>query len=571
MNWQQLLISYFFLVTLSPAVWAEECTTLVENEVARVYQCDRLKIVKIAGSPSTRASQFGALLQKGIVSSVPLTFFSEAQTRGLSRLNPLKRWLLTGYLTFWKHFRLSEDPDGLTDEMKILSGASGLGWDRFNSAIKAPDVGAFAAGNNPQHQTEELGCTSISKLGDDGSFTFARNFDYDGIGVWDKSPSLFVSVPEEGSADLKALSIGTDGVNFSSISGINERGIGLVVHQAYAKVAEGKGIPLYLIGEGLLRKSGTLEEAIEYLRHHRPLPIWYFVLFDINSKKSVVVEAGSQHFDVIESNTDFAKSNHMGELGRSQWETARQSTLYNSNLRRDYALNSLAELNSLSPEGAAAILSHRASKGTGVEIQDDLMKGDTLQTLIVHVPSSGGNAELYVSAGEAPAASSNYLKFSLEGLFELQSSSTFDKVDLVKRSPYERDFEVQLSKAIEEWQRDPDSLLSAPNYWGGTSIGRAVGAYVYSKMGPRAYLDWLSAKEVLGLADSNDGSLIFMKVISLYRSRMRSEFEELAHKYLANEDSNKEYKEIVQNLLNNSEELLPEEIGFSFSSGDLRY
>jgi hypothetical protein len=156
-------------------------------------------------------------------------------------------------------------------------------------------------------------CTSV--IGRDGQDTVhARNLDFWGMGYWQPHATLLFVEPLDASGQPdghRYAHVGTVGEMLAGSSGVNEAGLAVTTHlhvtrdvalvsgrlrmSPLALLWEGltgrhdqEGQSIYVLFEAVLRRAGSVEQAIEILREHRPVGAWSFVVSDPSGDRAVV-------------------------------------------------------------------------------------------------------------------------------------------------------------------------------------------------------------------------------------------------------------------------------------------
>ena len=362
-------------------------------------------------------------MRQGLLSADLIDFYCSALDLALQELPRVFRPAVSRSYSLWAEALLRWSPSGIYEELRTLAEESGQGWDRFRRALCAPDLGTFLAGIAQAGDAEpipQFGCTSVFQADSDGEVHYGRNLDYTGVGIWDSKPLVVVHHPTSGSRDYRTASLGTDGVHFASISGLNEHGLVLMIHQAYTKAKFAVRPPLYALGEPCLRQCRTVSEAVAFFRSHRPVSTWFFVLVGLHEGRAVVVEANRDHFFLREcpqTESQFrslVQTNHLHQPQREKFEVMTYPGHFNSQVRFQKATD--FSKTKLTVESLRAILGHQHREDGRIETSLDILKSQTIQTCLFH-RSPSGEAKLWLSSGDAPAATGEMIEISLRDLF----------------------------------------------------------------------------------------------------------------------------------------------------------
>ncbi len=262
-----ILLSVFLSLNVNALeLPGRECTTLKKTAGMTFQKCDSLGLLWLTGSPTERARAHGQLLGKEMTLD-NLNLFVALSVRGIQK-ETLKFFFVDQLLNLLVRWGTSSAPDSFHEEIQAMAEAAGIDPVRLKRALLLPDIAAFSwallskqGKNLPSH-----GCTSAIFSSESGDFIQGRNLDFPGSPSYDENPLLVIHRPEAGSKELKHVSIGTHGLQFSGITGFNEAGITFAVHQNYTRLLSFKGVPMPFVGELVLRSARSLDDAIEIIK-----------------------------------------------------------------------------------------------------------------------------------------------------------------------------------------------------------------------------------------------------------------------------------------------------------------
>lgn len=219
------------------------------------------------------------------------------------------RWIFEKLINqvFVKRLRIAQ-PRFIHERVRGLAEGLGLGADELFLILLFPDLFPFfqnlAAKLSPAQfvlpHLPTFGCSSFFSKGD--SFLHGRNLDFPGVGYWDALPVLQLFIPNEG---MRYLGITSAGVPFAGISGINEAGLVISLHQHYAKDVSLKGELPFSIAERILKKESTLKGAIEELRQSKVANPWAFLMAQREERRAVLVEKSPSRMGILEVEDSF--------------------------------------------------------------------------------------------------------------------------------------------------------------------------------------------------------------------------------------------------------------------------
>ena len=395
-----------------------------------IRQCGRLKIIHLVGSPEKRLATYGKLISEKKVSRELIDYFSGRLLKDVSSLPQPIIWLLEKALN-WHAARITQNaPAEMQIELEALAKSSGIPLVELQRGMLLADYSSwFNAWSErwPLKSLPPLGCTSIAKKFATDNFFYGRNLDFSSAGIWDKNPSLIVHLPEAGSQELRHIAFGSDGAISGGITGVNEAGITVAIHQNFSR-ARTTGIPMFLLGEKLLRSVKSIEEAIQFLDANRPGPLWTYVITNLNTGEAAAIEVSQRHFHVRRADgPNFAQTNHVAGADILAQEWIRPAIMRNSSFRYRRALELLAGDPELGIDERLPffILAKQADSNGELGGSRDIMKPHTIQTLVFRSRLNQGIAaqSVSISIGEAPAASGEFIEFSLEHLLFPENAS----------------------------------------------------------------------------------------------------------------------------------------------------
>lgn len=443
----------FVLVALLPAALSAQpkkaapmpftptgCESVLREENLRLWSCAGLKVLVLRGSPQARAEAHGRLVGRQL-SVETLDFFADSPLASL-RDRPFLRFFAEAALHLWTRLMDRGAPDSYFREVEAYAKGAGISLMRARRALVAPDTAVYAWSmlEKPFFRPPGFACTSGVWTDGKGQAVVGRNLDFGGVGAFDKNPLLVVSLPEPGAgSDLRHLIFGSDGLPFGGITGINEAGLSFAIHQNYTRDAVTGGVPMPYIGELVLRKARTLEEATQLIKDHRPGPLWTFVLVETATGRARAIEASKKHF-VVRDGTDsvFAQTNHSHVIETRADELIDIGTKRNSEFRYDLVRRILAGTDASPLERMARALAHQADPRGELSIHDDVIKPLTIQTYLAE-RDLNGKTKVHLSFDPAPTASGRFAGFDLETLWGALGAETLSaEISSPSGTPAER-------------------------------------------------------------------------------------------------------------------------------------
>jgi len=156
-----------------------------------------------------------------------------------------------------------------------------------------------------RHGVPTFGCTSAIAWGDatkHGRMLHGRNFDYQGVGAWDREQVVAFHAPKDGQ---RYVAITSAGILFGGITAMNASGLTLVVHQHIACTDfDIGGMPVGIVGDEVMRYARSLDDARRILDGHTPNGAWTYVVTSAREKKALIYEVTSKRRAAFEPETD---------------------------------------------------------------------------------------------------------------------------------------------------------------------------------------------------------------------------------------------------------------------------
>lgn len=305
-----------------------------------------LHVLNLSGSDYEMGFQHGQALREAIQRG-PIPCFAAYLERILHHAGgpQLARTLKRGLDRWVGRQLVAAFPEHVKAHVKGLSKGSGVKEELIWQAFVLPDTFLWLTAQSqklrkletaPQLAVQTLGCSSAiahSRATRQGELLHARNLDYMGAHAWDKETAVLFYQPEDG---LRYLSVSSAGIPLGGVTAMNEAGLTLAVHQHVACLnVQLGGQPVGVIGDEVMRKARTLDEARRILDSHRPNACWTYIIAS-GPEKAVLcyeVTATDRHWFISYEET-FAYSNMYLTKRLADRETHMYPSQWRSNLGR---------------------------------------------------------------------------------------------------------------------------------------------------------------------------------------------------------------------------------------------
>jgi hypothetical protein len=154
-------------------------------------------------------------------------------------------------------------------------------------------------------------CTSAVVYGSmsaDGELLHARNFDFPGVGIWDKSPTIVYCTPDKG---IPYGYIGARGADVPGITAFNAEGISLTFHTRFHREVDFNATGVIDLGHEIIRRARTIADAIDIVAHSKIASTWGIMVTSAKENSAAVIETTARKFRVTWSKDDHhAQTNH---------------------------------------------------------------------------------------------------------------------------------------------------------------------------------------------------------------------------------------------------------------------
>lgn len=383
-----------------------------------------LHVLKLVGSHYEMGRQHGELL-RDVIPGGPIPYYRTYLERMMGRagwgpLAPLA-WPLVQ--RFVGDEVVAAFPDYARQAIRGLAEGAGLDEKQLLEGCSLPDSLLWVAarvmklqrvGPAAHHRVAlGLGCTSAIAWGSataDGKLLHARNLDYHGVDCWPKTAAVIFHEPDEGH---RYVSVSAAGVLMGGVTAMNEAGLTLTVHQhMFTDQARLGGTPIGCVGDLVMRRASSLDEAEAILRAHRPIGCWTYLITDGHRREVLCWEEDPQRQAVVhrggeESTFGYANIYLDPELGAT--EQALYGSYWRHNQARHARVNALLgrAKGRLEPNSMAAILADQSDGACRISESIGMLM--TVGSVVFR-PEDG---VLWIGAGPAPTSRQRFVPFDL--------------------------------------------------------------------------------------------------------------------------------------------------------------
>lgn len=136
-----------------------------------------------------------------------------------------------------------------------------------------------------------LQCSSFAAWGSatrDGEMIIGRNTDYPLNGYYDTNPTVIYFEPTDGAP--RYMTVTSAGLQMPGVCGMNEHGLFIAVHVVPASSVSELGVPVFVVGQEILRRARTLDEAAALLDEARPAAGWSYHVVSARERAAFTFE-----------------------------------------------------------------------------------------------------------------------------------------------------------------------------------------------------------------------------------------------------------------------------------------
>lgn len=309
-------------------------------------------------------------------------------------------------------------PQNVRDALEGLADGARIPRGELMRAVTMPETYLWLASQYigrgrhpiaPRLDVPLFGCTSAVAWGRataHGRMLHGRNFDYQGVGSWDREQAVIFHRPRDGQ---RYVAITSAGILFGGITAMNAAGLSLVVHQhLHSKDFALGGLPVGIVGDRVMRHAHNLEDARRILDDHVPNGGWTYVVTSAKEHAVLSYEVTAKRRAIVATSGDtFAYSNVFLHEKMKDLEAHTYPTHWRNVAGRFHlASRRLAELHgTLDVESIASILGDSGS----CSFHDSIV---CLQT-VASVVFDAARGVVWVATGRAPVSLNPYVAFDL--------------------------------------------------------------------------------------------------------------------------------------------------------------
>jgi hypothetical protein len=286
-------------------------------------------------------------------------------------------------------------------------------------------------------------CSSLAVWGDasaSGTLRHARNFDFPGIGVWDRAPAVVFCDPDEG---IRYGFVTTRGADTPGVTAFNEAGLTLTAHTRFHRDVSLRGAAVVDIGHDIVRRAESLADAVRLVAERRVSSTWGLMVSSAREGRALVIETTAAGVRTVEPRADYLtcanRYRHRDLLDGEVAASAAWAVHSNARERRLAGLVGAARSRGgMNDRDLERALDDRvdpdapdAARGAGAVVAQPC----TVKSIIAE-PEEGA---IRVSVGEAPTSRGPYVRLPWQWdgpveVIEVDEPAVAERVDRVERA-----------------------------------------------------------------------------------------------------------------------------------------
>ncbi len=244
----------------------------------------------------------------------------------------------------------------------------------------------------------------------DGELMHARNFDFPGVRVWDKSPTIVYCSPDHG---IPYGYLGARGADVPGITAFNAEGITVTVHTRFHRDVDFAATGVIDLGHEIISRARTITDAIDIVSRHKVASTWGIVVTSAKEKNAALIETTAKRMRVT-----WARYGYLGNTNHYQHPDMVEGEIAMSNGWTSYTVDRLRLLETFFAEmqakGGATLADMQDILGADYEV-DAPGKSRMMGSLIGYVMSVQSvvfklkSGLISLSVGEAPTGWGPYI------------------------------------------------------------------------------------------------------------------------------------------------------------------
>ncbi len=270
-----------------------------EITTSNIKMVHGIRLIRLVGSSDERATQHGRILaalsaeERAQLALNPLSTKNQSLIRRASGKARAFSPIVEKFYEAFVLRQFTKLPKEYKRRLRPFVKASRFSERVLWLSLFQPDLLMMLAGMANEHMQQYFltglpGCTS-GILENNGESLFLRNLDYPAAGFWEKWPTIFYHEPTEAGSQ-KYISMSSLGIHTPGLTGWNESGIAFSLHAHFSKKNSMTGIPIFFLGEDILEKARSFEDAIQICKRFKTIGSWAINLASFKENRFATLE-----------------------------------------------------------------------------------------------------------------------------------------------------------------------------------------------------------------------------------------------------------------------------------------
>jgi predicted choloylglycine hydrolase len=262
------------------------------------------------------------------------------------------------------------------------------------------------------HAMQFMGCSALAVWGDktrDGNLLVGRNFDFHAGDIFSEDKILLFVNPEKGYKHAFVTWGGMTGV----ISGMNERGLCVLVNAVPSEISFSSATPVTILARKILQYAKNIEDAVSIAEKNKTFISEQFIIASAEDNKAITIEKTKKIQSVYSTSTPYILcTNHFQSKELASKENNEKNF---SQYRMDRMLELLDSTERFTPRDMVAFLRDKKGKnGTNI----GLGNVNSINPLISHhsIVLHPDSKTLWIST--SPYQEGAFLAYNLSKFFD---------------------------------------------------------------------------------------------------------------------------------------------------------
>ena len=336
----------------------------------------------------------------------------------------------------------------LLDEAWGLSEATGIPVRTILMAALGPESSQVLLGVTSSKDSVGISgsvnhCTDFAvwdKFSATGEMVIGRNTDYPLNGFYDRFTTVIYYDPKDGGQ--RYMTATSAGFHIAGVAGFNAAGLFVAVHTIPTIDVSPNGVPVFYIGQEVLRRAKTYDEALAIFRSMKPAAGWMYTLVSTKERRAASIEIANGGVVVVPSEGG-------GHVAANHWRSSVMGPRYlhinrsvdDDTLARYQRVHDLIGDGGIDYVGAMKVLADKFDPLAGiVRPFPNTVAVMTTVSSTVWLPEQ---ERMFIGSGLAPTSQGTFVELPLPNSFEPRRFARHAFYEEVQNDDYAREYPGQ--------------------------------------------------------------------------------------------------------------------------------